>query len=145
MSGDQKILAWLSRWGFAVLVSIGVVVAVAAAWRVHVPVTVPDFALKAETIYRVEVGAGTFLGFYLVTMAFVLALSNRGFSEIGVNGLKAQDMANKAQQDAIQGHEELLKILREMMSEIEVSDQELQTRLEALEDVQMAKSQDADV
>jgi len=54
-------------------------------------------------------------------------------------------MANKAQQDAIQGHEESMKILGEMMSEIEVSDQELQTRLEALEDVQMAESQNADV
>jgi len=74
MRGDQKLLAWLSQWGFAVLVSVGVAVAVSAAWRVDIPMKVPDFALKAEMIYRVEVGAGTFLGFYLVTMALVLAL-----------------------------------------------------------------------
>jgi hypothetical protein len=110
-SGGQKLVPWVSQWGFAVLVAAGVLVAGYVAWRVHVPSDVPDFALKAEAVYRVEVGAGTFLGLYLVMMAFVLALNNRGFSEIGVNGLKAQDMANKAQQDAIQGHEESLEIL----------------------------------
>lgn len=70
-------------------------------------------------------------------MAFVLALNNRGFSEIGVNGLKAQDMANKAQQDAIQSHEDSLEILGEMVDEIEASTEasvrKLQDRVKELE------------
>jgi hypothetical protein len=115
---DRKLIAWIAQWGFAILVTLGIVAAVYVAWKVHVPAKVPDFALKAEAIYRIEVGAATFLGLYLVTMAFVLALNNRGFSEIGVNGLKAQDMANKAQQDAIQSHEDSLEILGEMVDDV---------------------------
>ena len=53
----------------------------------------------------------TFLGLYLVAMAFVLALNNRGFSEIGVHGLKAQDITRKTQRDVIQEHEESLEML----------------------------------
>jgi hypothetical protein len=102
---------WVAHWGFAVLVGAAVLAAASVAWKVSVPHPVPNFALNAEAIYRIEVGAAAFLAFYLVEMAFVLALNNRGFSEIGVNGLKAQDMANRAQQDAIQEHEESLEIL----------------------------------
>lgn len=37
---------------------------------------------------------------------------NRGFSEIGVNGLRAQELANIAQQDAIRGQDEQVEALR---------------------------------
>lgn len=70
----------------------------------------PDFALNAAALYRVEVGAATFLGLYLMAMAFVLALNNRGFSEIGANGLKAQDI-NSTAQNAITEHEKQLEVL----------------------------------
>lgn len=142
-AGRQKFVAWVAQWGFAILVAAGVLAAADVAWKTHIPAQVPDFALRAEAVYRIEVGAATFLGLYLVTMALVLALNNRGFSEIGVNGLKAQDMANKAQQDAIQSHEDSLEILGEMVDEIEasteVSVRDLQTRLKALEDVRADK------
>jgi hypothetical protein len=134
---SKGIVAWVAQWGFAILVALGVLASAYLAWKAPVPAPVPDFALKAPAIYRIEIGAGAFLGLYLVTMAFVLALNNRGFSEIGVNGLKAQDMANKAQQDAIQSHEDSLEILSGMVDDIEASTgksvQNLQARLEALE------------
>jgi type II secretory pathway component PulK len=82
---------------------------------------VPDFALRAEAVYRVQVGAAVFAGLYLLFVAIALAMNNRGFSEIGVNGLKAQDLTSKAQQDAIQGQEGSIAILTEVVDEIERS------------------------
>jgi hypothetical protein len=129
--------AWLTKWGFAVLVGAAALGAAYLAWKVAVPKQVPDFALKAEAIYRIEIGAAAFLGLYLVIMAFVLSLNNRGFSEIGVNGLKAQDMANRAQQDAIRSHEKTLEALKTAFEALEDSTEEavedLEERLDALE------------
>ena len=39
-----------------------------------------------------EVGGALFAGLYLVTMAIVLALHNRAFSEIGTDGVRARDL-----------------------------------------------------
>jgi hypothetical protein len=103
--------AWVRHWGFAMLVGLATIAAAYVAWRVEVPPEVPDFALRAAVVYRVEVGAATFLGLYLVAMAFVLALNNRGFSEIGVNGVRAQDINSSAHQSAIKEHERQLEML----------------------------------
>jgi hypothetical protein len=86
---------------------------------VSVPTPMPSFALRAAAIYRIEVGAAAFLGLYLVAMAFVLALNNRGFSEIGMSGLKAQDLANRGQQAAIQEHEKALESVNTLVSDLE--------------------------
>ena len=64
--------AWIERWGFATLVGAAAAVGAYAAWKVKVPPEVPDFALNAAAIYRIEVGAATFLGLYLVAMASYL-------------------------------------------------------------------------
>ncbi|HST69777.1 MAG TPA: hypothetical protein VLI94_08990 [Solirubrobacterales bacterium] len=114
--------AWIIHWGFAILVGLAMVAAICVAWKVKVPPEVPDFALNAAAVYRVEVGAATFLGLYLVAMAFVLALNNRGFSEIGVNGLKAQDINSSAQQDAIAEHERQLEVLWSIVDSTEESE-----------------------
>jgi hypothetical protein len=45
-----------------------------------------------------EAGAATFIGMYLASLALVLALHNRGFTEIGVRGVKAQGLTGKADQ-----------------------------------------------
>lgn len=136
-TGGEKFGSWMARWGFSLLVGFAALGAVYLAWKVAIPKNLPDFALKAEALYRIEVGAGTFLGLYLVIMAFVLALNNRGFSEIGVNGLKAQDMANRAQQDAIQAHEEAFDHLETMLDVLEDSTEEsigdLKAQIKALE------------
>jgi hypothetical protein len=62
-----------------------------------VPEPVPDFALRAEEIYRLEVGAAFFVACYLVTMTFLLALSGRGFAEVGTSGLKIQDVVERSE------------------------------------------------
>jgi hypothetical protein len=100
---------------------VGAAIAAAAfiAWKVTVPDPVPNFALKAAAIYRIEVGAAAFLGLYLISMAFALALNNRGFSEIGMSGLKAQDLANRGQQLTLEEHEKALESVNVVVSGIE--------------------------
>jgi hypothetical protein len=44
------------------------------AANVRVPTPVPDFALQAAAVYRLEVGAACFAVFYLAAWAFALAL-----------------------------------------------------------------------
>lgn len=120
----RMLRAWIAQWGFAILVGLAVLVAIYVGWKVEVPSEVPDFALNAAAVYRVEVGAATFLGFYLTGMAFVLALNNRGFSEISVNGLKAQDITKKAQRGTVQEHEKQLKMLWQVVETFEDSTSE---------------------
>jgi hypothetical protein len=120
--------AWVERWGFAIIVGLAALVAAGVAWKVEVPPEVPDFALNAAPIYRVEVGAATFLGLYLVEIAFVLALNNRGFSEVGTHGLKAQDITEKTQGDVIHEHEESLEMLWSAVGMLEASSSESRKR-----------------
>lgn len=117
----SKLSKWLGRWGFSLLVLLAASAAAYISYRVSIPKNPPGIALKSASVYRIEVGAAAFAGLYLVAMAFVLALHNRGFSEIGMNGLKAQDMANKSQQEAIESHEEGIEIVRATIGEIEQS------------------------
>ncbi len=64
-----------------------------AAATVTPPTELPTVALRAEAVYRVEVGGSVFLAFYLVTMALTLALHNRGFTEFGTGAVRARDLA----------------------------------------------------
>lgn len=125
--------AWIARWGFSFLVGVAALGSVYLAWKVAVPERVPDFALQAEAIYRIEVGAAAFLGMYLVAMAFVLALHNRGFSEIGVHGLRAQDMTDMSHQGTIRSDQKSLEAFESAMDAVERSVEELEVRLEVLE------------
>lgn len=134
---STKLLPWLSRWGFSLLVLLAAAAAAYVAYRVGIPRNPPGIALKSAAVHRIEVGAAAFAGLYLVAMAFVLALHNRGFSEIGVNGLKAQDMANKSQQEAIESHEEGIEIvkgtIREIEQSVEKSVRDLEERVQRVE------------
>lgn len=132
-----RIGKWLGQWGFATLVGAATAVGAFVAWKVAVLDPAPNFALKAAAIYRIEVGAAAFLGFYLVSIAFVLAMNNRGFSEIGMSGMKAQDLANRGQQRALAEHENALESVGTMVTELEEftesSVEELNTRLAEIE------------
>ncbi len=114
-------IAWLKSYGFALLVGAAIVAAAYLAIEVSVPSPVPDFALRAKAVYRIEIGAAAFAGFYLVAMAFVLALNGRAFSEIGVNGLKAQEIVNEKQQTVMKGQDRSIKALRRALQEIQTS------------------------
>jgi hypothetical protein len=93
MRRRQFIALLAARWGFAAMVTVAIAVGVVVAATVAPPVDVPTFALQAGAVYRVEVGAAVFFGLYVATMALALALHNRGFTEIGSGGIKAQGLA----------------------------------------------------
>jgi hypothetical protein len=75
------------------MVAAAIAVGFLVALTVTPPAEVPTVALRASAVYRVEVGAAVFFGLYVATMAFALALQNRGFTEIGSGGIRAQDLA----------------------------------------------------
>src|ERR1700758_643205 len=85
--------AWVARWGFALAVASALAVSVTLAVTVPVPTELPSLALNAVVVYRLEVGGALFVGLYIAAMALALALQNRGFTEIGNGGIRAQDMA----------------------------------------------------
>lgn len=74
------------------LVGLAVALGLMAAATVAVPADIPAVALQAAPVYRLEVGGALFTGLYLASMAFVLALRNQGFSEIGTSGVRAHDL-----------------------------------------------------
>ena len=100
---------WLKHYGFAFLVFVALACASFLAGSAAVPEPVPDYALQAEEIYRLEIGAAFFVAFYLATMAVVLALGGRGFAEFGTNGFRAQTVvAQRARhQRSLLRHKEL--------------------------------------
>lgn len=112
----------LRRYGFAALVLGALACACYLAGSTTVPDPVPDFALRAEEIYRLEIGGAFFVAFYLATMAFVLALSGRGFAEVGTQGLKAQEVVDRQsgerQQEAISEQRKFDRRMREKLEEM---------------------------
>jgi hypothetical protein len=83
----------------------------------HPPIEVPTIALRATAVYRVEVGAAVFFALYVATMAFALALRNRGFTEIGGGGFKAKDLA--ADSDEANFAAVAMELLAELREEVD--------------------------
>jgi hypothetical protein len=125
MSRRRLLELLMIRWGFAALVAIAIAIGFVAAMSVAPPMDIPAVALQATIVYRLEVGAAVFVGLYLATMAFVLALRNRGFTEIGGGSVRAQDLS------AVSGEEEVFMVaVADLADEL----QELRSRWEAIED-----------
>ena len=82
------------------------------------PPEIPTAALRSAAVYRVEVGGAVFLGLYLAAMALALAIQNRGFTEIGSGGIKAQDLA--AVSDEMVVRDLATEILEELIEQIDV-------------------------
>jgi hypothetical protein len=99
------------------MVAVSIVVGLTVAVTVCPPVEVPTVALRAVPVYRVEVGAVVFFGLYIATMAFALALRNRGFTEIGSSGFKARDLA-AVSEDAVSG-DVSMELLAEIRDEVD--------------------------
>jgi hypothetical protein len=91
------VLAWLRSYGFAALALLAIVAAVFLALRTEVPRPVPDYALQAQAIYRIEIGVCAFFGFYLVCSLFVSALNGRGLAHFGRGGVDVQRIIEERQ------------------------------------------------
>jgi hypothetical protein len=116
---------WLKHYGFAFLVFMALACASFLAGSVEIPEPVPDYALQAEEIYRLEIGVAFFVAFYLAVMAVVLAFSGKGFAELGTNGLKAQRVIV---QQSPTSHQE--KLDEQLLQKLRL----LEQRLEKLEE-----------
>ena len=79
---------WIRNHGFPLLVIAALVGSGYITASARVPDPVPDYALQAAAVYRLEVGAACFVVAYLAAMAFFLALDGRGFAELGTRGLR---------------------------------------------------------
>lgn len=121
---------WFNNYGFAFLVVGGGAAAAYLAITVTVPDPVPDFALQAREIYRLEIGMAFFVAFYLATMALVLALDGRGFAELGARGLKAGQVVDQAAGKHQRGFRHQVAINREHRKRLD----EHEVRLETLEE-----------
>ena len=95
----QVIGRWFRKYGFAILVLVALGSAGYLAANVAIPDPVPDFALQSKEIYRLEIGAAFFVVFYLAVMTFVLALSGRGFAQIGTKGVAADEVVVNRKQN----------------------------------------------
>jgi hypothetical protein len=115
----QRATMWLGRWGFAGLVALATLGSIFVAVTVATPAEVPGFALQAAPIYRMETGAATFLGLYLLAMALVLSLHNRGFTEIGMRGIKAQGLGGDADNRILAEQEGVIDKMKKAIEEME--------------------------
>jgi hypothetical protein len=106
----------LVRWGFAALVGAAALAGLGASATVALPADIPGVALQAAPVYRLEVGGAIFIGLYLAAMAFVLALQNRAFTEIGTGGMRARSLGDLP--TTLRTHERALKGLLEVLDEI---------------------------
>lgn len=98
---------WIARHGFALLV---LATAGAAAWAgcaTHMPASVPDFAL--------------------------MALHNRGFTDIGMNELRAQDMGGASLAAMTEKQRLQLGELRRLMARSNRMVRQLNHRMHRLE------------
>jgi H+/gluconate symporter-like permease len=112
----------LKGYGFAFLVFVALACASYLAGSATAPEPVPDYALQAAEIYRLEIGAAFFVAFYLAVLAVVLALGGKGFTELGTRGLKAQQVV--AQQSLPPSQERLND---RMLQKLQSLEQQLET------------------
>jgi hypothetical protein len=112
---NERGRAWVARWGFAAMVAAATTIALAVAITVTIPPEVPSVALQAPALYRAEVGGAIFVCLYLASLAFVLALRNRGFTEIGTAGVKANSIDGLP--EVVEEQERSLRLLREIVKE----------------------------
>lgn len=115
----RRLYRWLKKYGFAILVLTAIAGACYLAARVEVPDPVPDFALKSKEVYRLEIGAAFFAVFYLVALTFVLALSGRGFAQVGTQGFKAERViVDQKQNTAFLGQRRVNRMMRDGLAEL---------------------------
>jgi hypothetical protein len=86
---------------------------------VAIPAEIPDIALRAVPVYRLEVGGTIFVGLYLAATASVLALRNRAFVEFGSGAVKAQDLGDLS--NTLLSQEHAMEILSGILYEMRVS------------------------
>jgi hypothetical protein len=104
------------------------------AASVRMPTVVPDFALQASPVYRLEVGAACFIVVYLAAMAFFLALDGRGFAEFGTRGLRAEQIVRAADDDEQVTLDEQAKVTQGLEATLEDVEAALERAVDEISD-----------
>lgn len=68
------------------------------------------------------VAAAVFAAAYVASLAFVLALGNRGFSELSASGVKASDLWGEALDKTVMQHDRVLDQLSASVADLEASE-----------------------
>jgi hypothetical protein len=141
----RALVRWFRKYGFAMLVLAAIGGACYLASNVDIPSPVPAFALKAKEVYRLEIGAAFFVVFYLAAMTFVLALSGRGFAQLGTQGLKAEQVVvDKKQNVAFRGQRRFNRSvstgLADLRSVLRTVDETLSLQDERLKELEKERS-----
>ena len=104
------------------LVVAGLAASAYLTMSVRVPDSIPDYALQAAAVYRLEVGAACFVVLYLAAMAFFLALEGRGIAELGTRGLRATEVVrvDDRQRETLSAQMKLIHNTRKDLEDLEV-------------------------
>lgn len=124
---------WLRDNGFPLLVLADLVASAYLTASVQVPGAIPNFALQAASVYRLEVGAACFVVIYLAAMAFFLALDGRGFAELGTRGLKAQQVVKTSNDEQKMTLAWQIKIQQDLEQRLDRIDTDLENTSESLD------------
>jgi flagellar motility protein MotE (MotC chaperone) len=100
------------------------------------PQAVPDYALQAGAVYRLEVGGACFVVLYLAAMALFLALDGKGFAELGTRGLKVERVVPGANAKQTENLSDQIRINQSFESELEVNHALLLTATRDLKDLE---------
>lgn len=125
--------AWLRNFGFPLLVLADLIGSAYLVASIRVPPAVPDYALQATAIYRLEVGAACFVVVYLAAIAFFLALDGRGFTELGTRGLKAQQVVKASDDEQEKALDRQMKIQQDLEQRLDRIDADLENTSESLD------------
>jgi hypothetical protein len=101
---------WLRNHGFPLLVIAALVGSSYVTASVKVPDPVPDYALQAAAVCRLEVGAACFVVAYLAAMTLALALAGRGFVEVAGKGLRSEQVVGTTDEQRATSAEHLMLI-----------------------------------
>ena len=118
----HQLTGGVRRWGFAALVILAALGSILVAVTVATPAEIPGFALQAAPIYRMETGAASFAGCYLLAMALVLSLHNRGFTEIGMRGIRAEDLSGVADHRMFAEQKGVIQNMEKALQEMETGE-----------------------
>lgn len=84
--------------------------------------------MQAAEVYRLEIGGAFFVAFYLATLAFLLALSGRGFAEFGTQGLKIEKVVERSE-DGFLHQAEIDRQTRLKLRELDADVEEIRAML----------------
>jgi hypothetical protein len=124
----------LRDYGFPLLVFADLAGSVYLAATVQVPASVPDYALQASAVYRLEVAAACFIVVYLAAMALFLALDGRGFAEIGTRGLRASQIIRAADAEQDVTLAEQIEVSQALEERLKTADAKLRDIIQCLDD-----------